>query len=196
MEYINHPRYRDAWPQSDTYGILWDDQSQTPWYRYFETSEWHHVWFDTDTSLGLKYNLAETNALQGVGIWALGYDGAYSELWNELRKRYGQPSAIRNTSIQIGTFVLKQNYPNPFNPTTTISYSLKGPLLGQLSVAIRVELSIYNYLGQKVATLISRHQSAGEHKVDWDASGLPSGLYFYQLRTTNHSEVRKMMLLK
>jgi len=188
IDYINHPRYRDGWPQSDTYGLLWDSPSQTPWYRYYEDSEWYQVWFDTDSSLGLKYNLAEANSLQGVGMWALGYDGSYPELWDELRKRYGQPSTISNTSNRIETFSLYQNYPNPFNPTTIISY--------QLSAISRVQLSVYNISGQKVATLVFGQQPAGQNQVSWNASEFPNGLYFYKLQTANYSEARKMMFLK
>jgi hypothetical protein len=70
-------------------------------------------------------------------------------------------------------FMLKQNYPNPFNPSTVISY--------QLPVNSQVELSIYNLLGQKISTLVSEKQSAGIHKINWDASGLVSGVYLYRL---------------
>ncbi len=86
-------------------------------------------------------------------------------------------------------FVLHQNYPNPFNPTTTISY--------QLPKQSNVELSIYNLLGQKVATLVSKKQPAGSHKVEWDATGFASGVYFYRLETDkDFVKTRKLVLLK
>jgi hypothetical protein len=72
-------------------------------------------------------------------------------------------------------FILYQNYPNPFNPTTTISYKLEVPGF--------VELSIYNVLGQKVATLVSTKQLVGQYKVEWDARRHSSGIYFYRLST-------------
>ncbi|MCP4360457.1 MAG: T9SS type A sorting domain-containing protein, partial [Chloroflexi bacterium] len=68
---------------------------------------------------------------------------------------------------------LFQNYPNPFNPKTTINYQL--PMLSN------VELSIYNLLGQKVATLVSKQQSVGYYQIDWDASGFASGIYYYRI---------------
>jgi len=86
------------------------------------------------------------------------------------------------------TFILMQNYPNPFNPTTAISY--------QLSALSQVDLSIYNILGQKVATLVSEKQPAGDYKVEWDASGFASGIYLYHLQTDEFSETRKMILLQ
>jgi N-acetylneuraminic acid mutarotase len=85
-------------------------------------------------------------------------------------------------------FALHQNYPNPFNPRTTISY--------HLPVASQVELSIYNVNGQKVTTLVSEKQFAGEYKYEWDAISLPSGLYFYKLTSGDFVQTKKLLLLK
>jgi hypothetical protein len=70
-------------------------------------------------------------------------------------------------------FELFQNYPNPFNPTTTISY--------QLPVASCISLKIFNLLGQEVATLVEGEQLAGLHQATWEARGIASGVYVYQL---------------
>ncbi len=85
-------------------------------------------------------------------------------------------------------FALLQNYPNPFNAQTTISYSLPEP--GP------VTLSIYNIMGQKVATLVDGVQQAGEHKVVWDAREVASGVYFKRLEYGNKDETIRMVLLK
>jgi len=87
-----------------------------------------------------------------------------------------------------GNFDLNQNYPNPFNPKTIINYELPTTLI--------VDLSIYNVLGQKVVTLVSEKQKAGFHRVEWDASDLPSGIYYYRINTGNFQDVKKMILLK
>lgn len=85
--------------------------------------------------------------------------------------------------------VLYQNYPNPFNPETVINYILPR--------ADRVELSIYNSVGQKVRTLVSEKQPAGLHQVVWDAHGFASGLYIYKLETEQgYKKSRKLILLK
>ncbi|MEQ8523869.1 endonuclease [Gracilimonas sp.] len=85
-------------------------------------------------------------------------------------------------------FKLHQNYPNPFNPTTNITYELKG--------AVNVTLTVYNVLGQKVETLVDGMKSAGSHMATFDASGLSSGVYFYQLRAGERTFTQKMLLSK
>jgi len=86
-------------------------------------------------------------------------------------------------------FTLKQNYPNPFNPVTSIEY--------QVARISHVELSIYNILGQKVVKLVSEKQTAGTYKVEWDAAGFASGIYFYRLETDKgFVQSKKLILLK
>jgi len=85
-------------------------------------------------------------------------------------------------------FSLDQNYPNPFNPNTIISY--------QLSKAAEVKLDIFNILGQKVVTLVSEPQQAGNYKYEWDGSGLTSGLYIYRIRAGGFVDSKKLVLLK
>jgi Zn-dependent metalloprotease len=85
-------------------------------------------------------------------------------------------------------FRLNQNYPNPFNPTTIIDY--------QLPFTNFVELSIYNLLGQKVATLINEQKKAGAHQIEWDASDFSSGVYYYKISAGEFQAVRKMILLR
>jgi len=83
---------------------------------------------------------------------------------------------------------LEQNYPNPFNPRTTIRY--------QLAAAGKVDLSVYNLSGQKVLTLVNGQQQPGSHTVTLNASQLPSGVYFYRLKTEAFTSQRKMILLR
>jgi hypothetical protein len=106
-----------------------------------------------------------------------------------INSREGQPSSLsedQNTTPV--SFKLEQNYPNPFNPTTKINY--------ELPITNYVDLSIYNSLGQKVATLVSERQSAGSYQVQWNASGFAAGLYYYRLHAGNFSDVKKLILLK
>lgn len=86
------------------------------------------------------------------------------------------------------TYSLLQNYPNPFNATTSIKFALPE--------AADVDLSIYNMLGQKVATLASGQMQAGYHAVNWDASEVATGVYFYKITAGAFSEIHQMTLLK
>lgn len=83
---------------------------------------------------------------------------------------------------------LLQNYPNPFNPTTTISYMVVAPG--------KVSLRVYDILGRVVATLVDGHREAGVHQIPFNASGLASGIYFYQLTAPEITVQRKMVVTK
>ncbi len=85
-------------------------------------------------------------------------------------------------------YLLEQNYPNPFNPTTKIKY--QNP---QLSFVI---LKVFDVLGNEVATLVNEEKTIGNYEVEFDATNLPSGIYFYQLKTNNFTQTKKMILLK
>ena len=85
-------------------------------------------------------------------------------------------------------FHLSNNYPNPFNPSTTISFSIP-----QQS---SVKLVVHNSLGEEVAQLLNGSISAGIHNVNFDATNLSSGLYFYKITADSFVEVKKMLLIK
>lgn len=85
-------------------------------------------------------------------------------------------------------FYLSQNYPNPFNPKTVISY--------QFPVAGNVTLKVYDILGNEVANLVDEFKPAGTYEISWNAVDVPSGVYFYQLKTEAFVESRKMILLR
>ena len=97
-------------------------------------------------------------------------------------------SSIEDKNGDVRKFCLNQNYPNPFNPSTKINYELPTTLL--------VKLSIFNSLGQEVATLVSEIKKAGIHQVEWNAGNLSSGIYYYMLRAGQFQEIKRMVLLK
>lgn len=112
------------------------------------------------------------------------------------RPDFDQISVALSSSISDGlpkTFALEQNYPNPFNPTTELAFALPK--------AAHVELSVFNVLGQKVATVVNGEYPAGEHTATWDGTNsnggsVSSGVYFYRIEAGDYSKTRKMMLLK
>ncbi len=114
------------------------------------------------------------------------------------------PNTINNELIP-EKFELYQNYPNPFNPVTTIKYGIPSVIAsepdlsgerGNLLNDVIVTLNVYNILGEKIATLVNEKQSSGTYAVKFDASNLPSGVYFYTLRVGNFIATKKMILLK
>jgi len=103
--------------------------------------------------------------------------------------KFSQPIGIEPISSEVpSNFELGQNYPNPFNPKTNIKI--------QISNGGLVNLKIYDISGKEVAVLVNENLNAGTYNIDFDASHLASGTYFYRMETGNVSQTRKMMLVK
>jgi len=97
-------------------------------------------------------------------------------------------SSVKQDETFITNYNLSQNYPNPFNPTTTIKYQIP-----ELSFII---LKVYDVLGNEIVTLVNEEKPSGSYEVEFFGTGLPSGIYFYQLHTASFVETKKMVLLK
>ena len=96
---------------------------------------------------------------------------------------------VENTqSLYPAGFSLSNNYPNPFNPSTTIEYSIPQDS--------HVILTIYNVSGQRISVLKDAFQTAGNYSVTWNATGVPSGLYFCNLKANGFTKTREMVLVK
>ena len=126
-----------------------------------------------------------------------------SDAFADARSKYaGLPLAVNdNTGTVPEKFKLMQNYPNPFNPTTTINYVIAIPTSrdafgGKQSHELSVRLTVYDALGRKVATLVNKKQAPGNYSVQFDASKLSSGIYFYTLRAGEFTATKKMILMK
>ncbi|MBE0572774.1 MAG: right-handed parallel beta-helix repeat-containing protein [Ignavibacteriaceae bacterium] len=100
---------------------------------------------------------------------------------------YNPVSSITEGNIPEG-FILYQNYPNPFNPTTKISW--------QSPIGSWQTLKVYDVLGNEVATLVNEYKTASKYEIEFDAEGLPSGIYFSQLKCGSFTQTKKMLLLK
>jgi hypothetical protein len=123
------------------------------------------------------------------------YRGAFSatndwtRVWVNWRRLTTPLEVKKNNEKAVTAFSLSQNYPNPFNPSTTINFTLTN--------AQSVTLRVFDVLGREVATLINgERRAAGPHTINFNASNLSSGTYFYRLESENFSESRKMMLVK
>jgi photosystem II stability/assembly factor-like uncharacterized protein len=135
---------------------------------YGTTTETQHYSFtDNDVSAGkYQYRLKQID-----------YDGTF-EYSDIIEVEVGMPTE----------FSLEQNYPNPFNPTTTIKYQIP-----ELSF---VTIKVYDVLGNDIATLFNEEKSFGSYEVEFYATTLPSGIYFYRLQAGSFVETKKMVLMK
>ena len=127
-------------------------------------------------------------------------EGVYPGVWciwennnNGVWKIYGETTNIwtnvnDDNFIHPNSFSLSQNFPNPFNPTTTIRFTIHETQF--------TTLKIYDIFGREVATLVNENLQAGNYERKWDATGIPSGMYFYRLASNNFSETKKLLLLK
>ncbi len=150
-----------------------------------------------DTTMNLSFFILENLTNHSIYFWRvrsiLGSEvSSWSPVWSF---EVMAPSGVETVNSEIpNDYNLFQNYPNPFNPSTTIRYAV--PLQSYVTV------KIYNSLGENIAELINLSQSAGSYQVDWNASNVASGIYFYSIEVipTDGSEyfhsVKKMILLK
>jgi hypothetical protein len=98
-------------------------------------------------------------------------------------------SSVEDITGSIPTvYALRQNFPNPFNPTTKIQFDIPQ--------ACTVRLKVFTLLGKEVATLVSEELAAGSYRVEWDAKGIASGIYFYRLQAGNFNKTKKLVLLR
>jgi hypothetical protein len=135
--------------------------------------------------------------LEDLGVGGDGPDDVRDYSVNQMHGDLVGDAILDTSSVLLGinddeqmpqSFNLYQNYPNPFNPTTVISW--------QLAVSSNVTLEIYNLRGQKVKTLLSASLHSGFHSVEFKATNLASGIYFYRLQAGRHVETKKMVVLK
>jgi hypothetical protein len=131
-----------------------------------------YVWIDSDVMNGVTY----TYTLINVDV-----NGAEQAIATE------SVTPNRNNG-SVMEYSLDQNFPNPFNPSTSISYSLEAAGL--------VTITVFDITGREVATLVNSVQAEGSHSVEFNAAGLPSGIYMYRMEADDFSDVQKMILMK
>jgi hypothetical protein len=102
--------------------------------------------------------------------------------------RYEYSDIIEIELRVFNSYLLEQNYPNPFNPVTTIGYGIREKS--------NVKITVLNSIGEEVAMLVNEEKESGYHTVEFNATNLPSGVYFYQLIAGEYTAIKKMILLK
>ena len=151
--------------------------------RKSENSSWANAGFVAGfgtTTESKSYSFTDNNLAVGNYTYRLkqiDFNGGY-EYSNEINDDVNAPL----------TYNLEQNYPNPFNPSTLIKYSVAKDGF--------VNVSVFNLIGEKVATLVNGNVKAGSYEVNFNASSFSSGVYFYSIEAGDFKAVRKMMLMK
>ena len=165
-----------SWSAND--GTDWEDIST------IENNSTEYIWTVPQTDSALNRCLLKMD-------W--GDDASITQRFSILPE--GSPNDVIKSDVSVipSQFELSQNYPNPFNPTTKIKYSI--PNIGA-SLTESVRLTVYDVLGNEIRTLVNKIQQPGSYEVRFDASGLPSGIYFYLLKAGNYIETKKMILMK
>jgi chitinase len=168
----------------------WDQATRTP----YMTTAGRMISYDDSQSVYEKCEYIKSKNIGGAIIWAIGED--YTSPNQPLLETIGarlfnvtdvraDGAAERNTP---NDFALAQNYPNPFNPSTKIEFTLPA--------GAHVKLSIFNMLGQEIATLVDGEMASGMHAVEWNAKDMPSGIYYYRLSAGDAVHVVKAMVLQ
>jgi len=174
----------------DSLGYIWVGHSWTNpnqvWISQFDGAVW--TTFNRFTGIGSNASVTDIAVTVSGVVWfaTLG-DGVYSY------EHEPSDTPDDNRPTLPGKFILSQNYPNPFNASTSIKYSLMSKT--------DVEISIYNTLGRKVKRLVNTRQEAGQYTIkgggiDGDGYTVRSGIYFYEIKTGDFKEAKKMLLMK
>jgi hypothetical protein len=162
-----------------------------------EQSGWSRIGFVNGNGTSSEvhnYSFADESPAAGKSYYRLkqiDFDGSF-EYSNAVEVDFNLPIE----------FSLEQNYPNPFNPSTKIKYSIPNVTLSASSRAeskdegSRVILKVFGILGNEIATLVNEEKPAGNYEVNFDASKLSSGVYFYKLQAGNFIETKKMILIR
>jgi photosystem II stability/assembly factor-like uncharacterized protein len=151
--------------------------------RKQDNTEWEVLGFipgSGTTAEKKEYSFIDENITAGKYNYRLkqiDYDGSFE-----------YSNVLEITFDRVYEYALAQNYPNPFNPYTTIKYSL--PRQG------RVTIIIYDALGREIVKLIDQEKPAGEYSIEFNASGLPSGVYVYRMQADGFTQSRKLLYMK
>lgn len=156
------------------------------------TSTDYEIFSGTQTVTNIEYSWKSKEGLLLASVTSqdneTNPDFTNPSSFSRLESINGSTVAIKDKKNQPHGFKLTQNYPNPFNPTTKISFTIPKQS--------HVVLTVYNSLGQKIATLVNGVKQSGSYEVTFDASNLSSGIYLYRLKTGQNILTRKMLLLK
>jgi hypothetical protein len=173
--------------------VSWETLSEINTYRFYAQKTQGQLWGTIDsvnaggTSLSKRlYAITDSNVTAGTWVYRI------KEVDLDGTIHYSETASTTLLSVAsapvVTAYALEQNYPNPFNPNTTIQYAL--PSVSD------VKLTVFNLLGQEVATLVNENKPAGTYTVSFNGSRCASGLYFYRLQAGTFVEIKQLVLVK
>ncbi len=169
-------------------GIFWEDKylfAASFDNRIFMTTINNINWVDISDGLIVTGNANITDITKTEEYI---FASANTGIWRRPLSQVVSIDDLDQKNLSESHVILKQNYPNPFNPITKIKYSI--PL------SENVQIKIYDILGNEIKTLLNDYKQAGPHETEFNASNLPSGVYFYRIISGNFLETKKMLLLR
>ena len=181
---------------------IWGDLSYNVFEYWFSDSETnlHSIEVDTLDFTGWKMKSIKLSDVTSGELKFEGFGIKHNAAADSIGyfyiddAQYDFTTPVESVTSDLPTeYSLSQNYPNPFNPSTTIKYSIPSNVNRKSSI---VRLIVYDILGREVATLVNKNQKAGNYEVQFDASHLTSGIYFYKLNSSNFVATKKLLLLK
>ena len=179
--------------------IVWRDDRDSNSEIYYKRSTDGGTNWEEDTRLTNNISSSEAPSISGSGssvhvVWNENRDGNWEIYYKN--NPSGNATAVENIISELPVvYNLAQNYPNPFNPSTKIRYSIPSVTLSGVEGS-RVQLKVFDVLGNEIATLVNEEKPAGSYEVNFNSSQLSSGIYFYKLEAGNFVEAKKMILLK
>ena len=196
LDYGSAKFYSEMEGNALSYGKLWHESSQTPWYRY-QNPNWYQGWYDDSLSLSLKYDFAIENDLLGVGVWAMGYDGNNPELWDLLSSKFitnGLNTSLDSRLSLPVAPMINALYPNPSNSSIKLDFSSNYK-------NNNAKISIFDILGRPVETKSILLNGNKNYSWVWDGTDMlgqetPAGIYFLIITIDQYIESRKITLLK
>lgn len=165
---------------SDKYHKTFDQLTKVPWLSYYLSSSWRQIWFEDNESLLLKYNFAGSRNLGGIGIWALSYEGNYSDVWNTINNAFSGTSEANDSILNI--------YPNPVSGIAKIQFTIV--------TKTEVTLKICDMLGRETGVLFNGKPDAGQYIEDFNSALYRQGIYFCILQAGRTKCIKKILVVK
>ena len=172
--------YSAAQQIADEYNKIFDQSAKVPWVSYSSSSVWRQMWFEDAQSLTLKYNLANSMDLGGIGIWALSYEGVYNEAWEAIISAFSAPEPERNMIVRI--------YPNPVKGISKIEFTVVKKE--------NITISIYDLLGRERIVIVNEQLEPGFYSEEFNSEHFGQGIYLCVLEAGKLTSTSKIIITK